>query len=117
MRAVLYFTAVLSLMAYASTASSVEVKKLTCTATHHAVDSAGNDDAKMIGKNIKVTDIGTSFTVVIGNEKIHSSSLVPITKNGETALVGKDGETYYTKMDGNYVIQNKGKGYVISDCK
>ena len=98
-------------------ASASDELKLTCTATHHSIDSAGNDEASMIGKGVKVTDIGTSFTVTIGKEKIYSPSLVLIDKNGEKALVGKKGDTYYTKIDGNYVIQNKGKGYVISDCK
>lgn len=107
----------ISLLAFSATAFSVEVKNMKCTATHHSLDAAGNDNAEMVGKNIKVIDIGTSFTVVIGKEKIHSPSLVKIDNDGQTALVGKSGDTYYTKMPGNYVIQNKGRGYVISDCK
>ena len=106
----------IALLAYSATASSVEVKNFTCTATHHSIDSSGNDDAMMVGRNIKLTDIGTSFTVTIGNKKFHSTSLIPISKNGKTALVGKDGETYYTKLDDSYVIHNKDSGYVISEC-
>jgi len=112
-----YLISALAILAYSATASSVEVKKLTCSATHHSVNAAGKDNVTMVGKNIKVTDIGTSFTAVIGKEKIHSTSLIPINKDGETAMVGKDGDTYYSKLEDSYVIQNKGDGYVINNCK
>lgn len=107
----------LALLMYSATASSVEVKSYLCTATHHSVDAAGNDKVTMVGKKARVTDIGTSFTVSIGDKKIYSSSLIPFTKNGQKMMMGKMDETYYTKQNGSYVIENKGEGYVVSDCK
>lgn len=102
---------------YLIPAKAVTVKNLTCTATHHSIGSDGSDSARIVGSNVKLRDIGTSFSVVIGGEKIISSSLIPIEKDGDVALAGEKDGVFYTKFDGNYVIKKGKDGYVISECK
>ncbi|MGM3172603.1 hypothetical protein [Dickeya lacustris] len=93
------------------------IKNLICTASYQTIESDGSVSGRVIRKDIKLRDAGSSFSVIINDDVLKSPPLTLKKSEGKTALIGEKDGFYYLKLDGNYLIMEEKKGFVMSDCR